>query len=105
MEIIIPEGSIEIQTGLFAYLNSFTVNGVQYSFYDLYSAEGYCFWDVSQPENYYEDGTLKPPIERVYARVTYTCYTTIEELNETFVSVQIEEGFELVNNADKSETE
>lgn len=64
--------------------------------YDIYSAEGYCFWEVQQPENYDEEGNLKSPAERVYARVAYTCFSTIEELNANFISVPIEEGYEIV---------
>ena len=100
MEIVIPEGSVEIQTGLWAHLHSFTLNGTVYSKYNIYSEDGYCFWEVNQPENYDEEGNLKPPSERVYARIAYTCYTTIEELNANFVSVPIEEGFEIVSTGD-----
>lgn len=95
MEIVIPEGSVEIQTGLWAAENRFTFNGEEKLFYDIYSAEGYCFYEVNQPENYDEDGNLKPAAERIYARIAYTCYRTIEELNENFVSVPIEEGYEI----------
>ena len=100
MEIVIPEGSVEIQTGLWAYLITLSFNGEEILKYDIYSAEGYCFWEVQQPENYDEEGNLKPPAERVYARVAYTCFSTIEELNENFVSVPIEEGYEIVSVGD-----
>lgn len=97
MVIVIPEGSIEIQTGLWAHNRQFTFDGIFYSVYDLYSAEGYCFWEVNQPENYDEEGNLKPPVERVYSRIAYTPYETIEELNENFISVPIEPGFEITS--------
>ena len=93
MEIIIPEGSVEIQTGLWAKMVTLTFNGNDIVTYDIYSAEGYCFYNVQQPENYDEEGNLKPPAERVYLRVAYTCFSTIEELNANFISVQIEEGY------------
>lgn len=106
MEHTIPEGSVEIQTGLWAYLRTFTYAGVSHSVYDIYSSDGYCFWDVNQAENYYEDGTLRPPTERMYYRVTYGCFeSTIEGLNATYISVPIEEGFVLVNSIDDVETE
>lgn len=91
----IPLGSVEIQNGLWAYLHSFTVGGVTRSYYKLYSAEGYCFYYVDQPENYDEDGKLKAPTERVYAQFS-TCVYPFEEINEHYVSVPIEEGYEIV---------
>ena len=93
----IPEGSVEIQTGLWAAVNSFTVSGVTYSFYDIYSAEGYCFWDIQQPENYDEEGNLLPMEQRVYALYSRTPYTSIEELNANYVSVPVQEGYEIVS--------
>jgi hypothetical protein len=95
----IPEGSVEIQPGLWAYLNTFTVGSTTYSNYKLYSAEGYCFWQVSQPENYDEEGNLKPESERVYA--TYAslarAYTTHEQINADFISVPVQPGYEIVS--------
>jgi hypothetical protein len=95
--LTIPAGSVEIQPGLWAFLNSFTVGGTTYSNYHLYSAEGYCFWEVQQPENYDAEGNLLPPTERMYAQYCITACTTIEELNANFVSVPVEEGFEIVS--------
>lgn len=100
----IPEGSTEIQTGLFAHLHSFTVSGTTYSFYDLYSSEGYCFWSVNQPENYDEDGDLLPLEQRVFAQYACTSYTTIEALNENFISVPVQEGYEIVSISKPEET-
>lgn len=91
----IPLGSVEIQNGLWAYLHSFTVGGVTHSYYKLYSAEGYCFYYVDQPENYDEEGKLKAPTERVYAQFS-TCMYPLEEINEHYVSVPIEDGYEIV---------
>ena len=68
----IPEGSTEIQTGLWAHLVTFTMSGVTYSNYTIYSAEGYCFWDITQPENYDEEGNLLPLEQRVFAQYTRT---------------------------------
>jgi hypothetical protein len=91
----IPLGSVEIQNGLWAYLHSFTVGGVTRSYYKLYSAEGYCFYYVDQPENYDEEGKLKAPTERVYAQFS-TCMYPFEEINQHYVSVPIEDGYEIV---------
>lgn len=91
----IPLGSVEIQNGLWAYLHTFKVGGVTRSYYKLYSAEGYCFYYVDQPENYDEEGKLKAPTERVYAQFS-TCMYPLGEINEHYVSVPIEYGYEIV---------
>lgn len=90
----IPEGSTEIQTGLWAYENHYTFNGVDRMNYHLYSAEGYCFWDTLTPENYDEEGNLLPLEKRVFAQYAITPYRTIEELNEVFFSVPVQDGYE-----------
>lgn len=93
----IPEGSVEIQIGLWAHLHSFTVGGTTYSFYDLYSAEGYCFWNIMVPENYDEEGNLLPLEQRLFAQYAITPFTTIEELNQHFFSVPVQDGYEIVS--------
>lgn len=93
----IPEGSVEIQTGLWAAVHSFIVRGTTYSFYDLYSSEGYCFWDTMTPENYDEDGNLLPLEQRLFAQYARTSFTSIDELNEVFFSVPIQPGYENVS--------
>lgn len=94
----IPEGSVEIQTGLWAYLHTYTVGGAARSRYILYSAEGYCFYWLSHPENYDEDGNLKPPAERTYATyMSCSVLETLESINANVISVPVEEGFEIVS--------
>ena len=48
----IPEGSIEIQTCLYAHQHTYTVGGNVRTRYNLYSAEGYCFYSLNVPENF-----------------------------------------------------
>lgn len=93
----IPEGSVEIQTGLWAAENHYTFNGQPRMRYDLYSSEGYCFWEVQQPENYDEEGNLLPLEQRVFAQYARTTYTTIDQLNEAYVSVPVQDGYEIVS--------
>lgn len=94
----IPEGSIEIQTGLYAHLYTYVVSGVTKSRYNLYSAEGYCFYQLSTPENYDEEGNLKPPAERVYATyMSCSILDTLESINADVVSVPVEDGYEIVS--------
>ena len=91
----IPMDSVEIQNGLWAHLHTFTVGGITRSYYELYSAEGYCFYYLDQPENYDAEGNLKQPAERVYAQYC-TCMYPFEEINQHYVSVPVEEGYEIV---------
>ena len=101
----IPEGSVEVQTGLWAWLRTYIFNGQEHKEYNVYSAEGYCFWEVSQPENYDEEGNLKPLEERVFAQFAITPYTTIEEVNAAFVSVPVQDGYEIVSVGNGTVTE
>ena len=100
----IPEGSVEIQTGLWAHEHHYTFNGQPRMRYWLYSAEGYCFWEVQQPENYDEEGNLLPLEQRVFAQYAATTYTTIEQLNEAYVSVPVQDGYEIVSVGANHET-
>ena len=93
----IPERSAEIQTGLWAAENHYTFNGQPRMRYDLYSSDGYCFWEVNQPENYDEEGNLLPLEQRVFAQYARTTYTTFDELNENYVSVPVQDGYEIVS--------
>lgn len=97
MARVIPEGSVEIQTGLYVYDEQKTIGGTTYTFRKLYSAENYCFWQVSDPENYDEEGNLKPANERVYAQYAALAISqsswTYDQLNAEFISVPVEESF------------
>lgn len=92
----IPEGSVEIQTGLYAQERSVTIGETTYIGYNLFSVEGYCFYWLSDPENYDEEGNLKPANERAYATFMVSAYRTIEAVNADVVSVIAEEGYEIV---------
>ncbi len=92
----IPTGSVEVQTGLWWYTYTKTIGGVEYTFGQLYSEQGYCFYKVDQPENYDEDRNLLPANQRVY--FTYSAgYTTLEQINASIVSVIAQDGYEIVS--------
>lgn len=92
----IPEGSIEIQTCLYAHLYTYTAGGNVRTRYDIYSAEGYCFYSLNVPENFDEEGNLRPAEERMYATFMACPPTlTIEDINAMLVSVPAEEGYEM----------
>lgn len=100
----IPAGAVEIQTGLFLLETPVTINGMQFIRRELFSAEGYCFWEVNQPENYDEEGNLLPPERRVYATYMTCGYATIEQINAHIISVPYEEGYEVVSVGGSHET-
>ena len=91
----IPEGSVEIQSGLWAHLRTFAIAGVTYNKYSLYSADGYCFWHTGTPENYDENGSIVPMEDRIFYQYASTAYGTIDDLNANFFSVPIEDGINL----------
>lgn len=96
---MIPVGSVEIQTGLYLYQHNQVIGGKEYTFRKLYSADGYCFYDVDQPENYDEDGNLVAENERVYAQYAAlgigAANWTNEQINAKYISVPVKSGYQL----------
>lgn len=97
----IPEGAVEIQTGLCHYVVERVIAGITRQFGYLYSAEGYCFYNIEIPENYDEEGNLLPPEQRVY--YTYASVPVTADLS-VFVSVPVEEGYEIVSAGSNTQT-
>lgn len=98
----IPTGAVEIQIGLYLLETPYTVSGVERIRRELYSADGYCFWERTQPENYVDgdvEGELLPLEQRVfaqYARLS-SYYNTVELINADFISVPVQDGYEIVS--------
>ena len=109
MAQVIPDGSVEIQTGLWMYEQQRVIAGTTYTTRKLYSAEGYCFYDVEQVENYDEEGNLKPAEERVYAQHAVLSISqsswTYDQLNAKYISVPVQDGYEIVSTGTQTETE
>ncbi len=102
----IPAGSVEIQTGLYLYEYERTIGGTTYTFRQLYSAEGYCFYWLSNPENYDEEGNLLPANQRKYATFkTCAISATLESINADNISVPVEDGYEILSGGNDTETE
>lgn len=94
----IPEGSVEIQTGLWLYTYSKTISGNTYTFGEIYAAEGYCFYNLTVLENFDDDGNLVPAEDRLYAIYsTAGRNPTPESVNSFIVSVPYQEGYEVVS--------
>lgn len=101
----IPEGSVEIQTGLYLHQYNQTIGGDEYTFRRLYSSEGYCFYDA-EAEVYDEEGNIIPsdevqPNQRLYMQYAALAIAmsswTYEQLNARYISVPVEEGYEIVS--------
>lgn len=94
----IPAGSVEIQEGLYLYTYTKTLLGTPYNMGELFSAEGYCFWWNTNPENYDEDGNLLPLEQRVFAQWTGIIRDPdVTAINSEYFSVPIQPGYEIVN--------
>lgn len=91
----IPEGSVEVQPGLWAQVYEYTIGGQLRARYILYSAEGYVFWEVAQSENYDEEGNLLPLEQRVFATYCSTVCQTVDQVNAAFISIPYGEGYEV----------
>lgn len=91
----IPETAVEVQTGLWANQKIISAGNITIIKHDLYSSQGYCFY--CPEENLDEDGNLLPENERIYAQYRSTTCTTIEQINAKFVSVPVQDGYEIVS--------
>lgn len=89
----IPIGSKMVQEGLFLYEYSKVISGKTMFFAQLYCADGYCFYDKDQSENYTEEGELKPENELTYARFAYIPHGT--DLSNLVV-VKVKDGFGVI---------
>lgn len=99
----IPEGAFLYKEGLYIYEYERTVGSVTRTIWQLYSADGWCFYDLTIPENYDEEGNLRPANERVYYQ--YSIMPKDEEyVTNNIISVPVEEGFEIVSVGGNTET-
>ena len=89
----IPNGSKMVQEGLFLYEYSKVVSGKTLQFARLYAADGYCFYDKDQPENYDEENNLKPENELTYAQYAVIPYGID---TSKFVCVKVKDGFGII---------
>lgn len=101
----IPEGAELIAEGLYVYRHQLTIGGIVRTLGELYSTEGYCFYD-NEAEVYDEEGNLIAPEDvlpnqRVYmqfmALAIALAAKTNEELAAKFISVPVQDGYEIVS--------
>ena len=105
---VIPEGAELLQPGLYVHRYERTILGNVYLVGGLYASEGYCYYDLEQAENYDEEGNLLPPEQRVYSQYTMIptgiASMSNEELNARFISVPVQDGYEIVSVGTQTET-
>ena len=91
----IPEGAFLYKEGLYIVETQFTFSGIPIIKWELYSADGWCFYDLQQPENYDKDGNLLPPEQRIYAQ--YSIMRKNEEyVISNIIPVPVKEGYEII---------
>lgn len=94
----IPEGAVEIQTGLWLYSYTKVIGGNEILCRYLYSSEGYCFYDRTAPV-YDEEGNQLTedeilPAQRLYAQ--YASLSIYADINN-YVSVPVDPSYEIVS--------
>lgn len=105
----IPEGSVEIQTGLWLYTTTFTIGNVTYEQRQLFSSEGYCFYDKTA-EVYREDENgdlyLVPDNEVLPTERTYMQWASLGLATDitNYVSVPVDPSYEIVSKPTNTET-
>lgn len=91
----IPNGAVEIQTGLWLHRYDRVIAGRTYTMSALYSSEGYCFYCPAD-DHYDEEGNF---LDRNYYQYMALAISyankTYEEINAEFVSIPIEPGIEI----------
>ena len=66
-----PYGAFLYKEGLYIYEKQMNVGSMSWTIWELYSAYGWHFYDLTQPENYIDGvvgGELVPENDRVYSQ-------------------------------------
>ena len=88
----IPSTAVEIQTGLWLNQTPVVVLGNNYTQYELYSSEGYCFYNNTWAEE-----------ERIYWQYASLGFTDISADYTSIPISELPEGSEIAGNPDKPE--
>lgn len=96
MERVIPKSVFQFKEGLLIAETNLTVANRPFTKWELYAEDGWCFYDLTIPENYDEEGNLRAETERVYYR--YSIMRKGEQyVTDNIIAVPIQDGYELVN--------
>lgn len=98
----IPATAVEVQTGLWADARTVSLGSLTRTSYNLYSAEGYCFY-IPANNLHWETGEPLPENERTYYQFMYSAYQTIDEINANIVSVPVQDGYEIASGGNDHE--
>ena len=91
MERVIPSGASLIKEGLYLHERTVVIGTRTIIAWDLYSAEGWCFYDLKQAENYVDGnvgGELVEEDKRVYSEFA-TMPKDEEYVTNNIISVPI----------------
>lgn len=106
MARVIPEGAFLYKEGLYIVETTITMGSLTRIKWELYSADGWCFYDLMQAENYVDGivgGELLPENQRVYAQ--YMIMTKNEErVTNELICVPVKEVSEEVSAESNAET-
>ena len=99
----IPIGVNEIQPGLFLHTRKKVINNKEYTFRELFSAKGYCFYDKTEEiYKHSEEPEAEPKLlttdeEKEFKRnyMTYASLGLLKDVTD-FVSVPVKEKYTIV---------
>ena len=89
---------MEISTGLNVDIRAFIVKGVTHYNSNVYASDGYCFYDKDEEIYDLESNLIENPElkQRTFMKQIITPVTDFEELKEKYISVLIEDDFDIV---------
>lgn len=99
MTRVIPEEAFLYKEGLYIHERNVTAGSLSWTVWELYSADGWCFYDLQQPENYDEEGNLLPAEDLVYSQYM-TMRKNEDYVTNNIISVPYQDGYEITSTGD-----
>lgn len=91
----IPEDAFNYKEGLYIAQKEMSAGALNWTVWELFSDTGWCFYDLTQPENYDDSGNLLPENQRQYAR--YCIMRKNEEyVTKNIICVPIKSDYEII---------
>jgi hypothetical protein len=95
MERTIPESAFLIKEGLYCNAYEVTMGSLTWTVWELISADGWCFYDLQDAENYDEDGNLRPANQLMYAQ-WMKMRANAEYVEANIISVPVQDDFNIL---------
>lgn len=92
----IPENAFLFKENLYIVETEIVVANRPITKWEVYTPEGYCFYDLDDECNYDEEGNLLPETERMYYQYMITVKNE-ERFRDRIIVVPVQEGFEIAN--------